>query len=167
MLGLKTSKEGGFLRFSRTALKDFRIFLCASDDDEAHKKTVQLDAQGVALIEKAIVRQKVGFGPKKHQNDFFRGFHVCSETLQKITAWIRWGWNSQDILLNGSARCRNYKKGIFMNEQFAFHAKIFKKRVLGVFRHCTTKNLGNFAAMLSLRTNLQVTWPFWTWKVGS
>ena len=111
----------------RYAVEQFGILLCHTKDTQNHKISAQLDAQGVAAIKKAIVRQKVRVGPKTTSKRFFLVFQVCSETLRKLTAWIRWGWNLRDRRLNGSARCCNNKKSNFIEEQIAFHSKTFSK----------------------------------------
>ena len=48
-----------------------------------------------------------------------------------------------------------WRKATLTRNKLRFSPKIFKKWVLGFFRHCTAETLRNFSALFWLRSNLQ------------
>ena len=84
---------------------------------------------------KACLREKIIWYQKTSKIVFFSGvFKFYINTLRSLIACLRWRSNSQVIHLMRSARFCNIKKGNFIEEQIAFHAKNLQKKVFWEFQ---------------------------------
>ena len=97
------------------------------------------------------------FGPKNVEKLRFLGVFMSALRASENSLFISNDIQMHKIVVYLDAKgVATIKQIIFSRKKTGFGPKKRQRKVFfGVFRHCTTKNLRSFAALIRLRSNLQ------------
>ena len=86
---------------------------------------------------------------------------VCTETLRKVTLWLRWRLNSHNGRVFRCALCGKFKRDNLLNKKMPFGPKKHRKELVFWFSWQTpSETLRNFGQLLRSRSHSQASYSF-------